>query len=429
MSDELLEIKLHFSLTSSPSTPRITRIIGKDTKASQLRQVAADATKIPLSGIKLIFRGRIIQNDDKVISEYNVENDCVIHCLGKPAPNDTSSSSAGAAFSTTSTSSATEGTTTSSMKSALKALKSKNTTDVTITAYNTLSKVVENILKNPNEEKYRKLKQSNAAFGRRLGNVQGGHDVMLAVGFISEIPDGADELHYVLKPNADAWNTLVNSKKFIDEAISQLNIIQPTPPLPSPIPPMPFGGSGVGGGMGAGMPSMPGMPPMTPAMQQYMQNMISDPNALRTMLQNPMVRQAMQNDSRVANNPMLRQALDDPNTINRISQLMSDPSMRQMMNNPALMQSMMDMGGMNAGMNVNMPQTPTPSPPTQPNPETFARMIQGFAQMQGSSNNTNSSNTQQPSSNSVSNSSTNNENEMTEEEMIAEAIARSLRDP
>lgn len=434
-------ITIHFSLTSSPSTPRITKTIRKEAKASELRVVAADATQIPIASLKLIYRGRIIQDDDKVISGYCVENDCVIHCLGKPVVVEpsvgTASSTASVPVTSTASTPSVETTSTTntsgsgastsfSVEAALQNLKSKNEAGTYSTALTTLGKVVSNIISNPTEEKYRKVKQSNAAFGRRLGNVQGGRDAILAVGFISEIPEGTDEYHFVLKPNAEAWNHLLQSKTKIDAEIelNKRNQYVP-PPIPTTSPATPFMPS-PGAFTGAG--NIPGMPPMTPAMQQQMSNLMSNPEMLRNMMSNPMIQQAM-SDPNIIN--QMTQGMD-PMMRQRTQQMMSDPMMRQrmqqMMSDPAMMQMMMNqmsnMGGMGSGSNVG---TVPASTTTQPDPAALARMMQGFSQMQNANNNPSQ---QQGASNSgAGNNNSSNEREMTEEEMIAEAIARSLRDP
>ena len=452
------KITIHFSLTSSPSTPRVTEVIDKDTKASQLRTIAAKVTNIPQTSIKLIFRGRIIQNDDNSLAHYKVEDGCVIHCLGKPVAPTKIPESSGVSVGTTATvstpsvavaSSSSDGNRTSnnqspSLEGAMKTLKTQNAASIYTTALTTLLKVISNILSNPNDEKYRKLKQSNAAFGRRLGNLTGGHDAMISVGFTVETPEGMNDPHYVLKANADAWNHLLQCKGKVEKELDEHKRSQSssTSTPSSYTPTMPSMG-GFGSGNMPNLPNMSNMPPMTPFMQQQMSNLMSDPNAMQNLMQSPMVQQMIQNDPRVANNPMLRQALNDPNTMSRITQMMSDPAVRQMMSNPAMMQTLMNqMPGM-GGMSGGMPQTPTPTPtPTtpsnqQPDPAALARMMQGFAQMQSSNTSSNSSQqqSQQSSSNMSNTNSVGNTNNnsgdseaMTEEEMIAEAIARSLRE-
>jgi len=451
------EITIHFSLTSAPSSPRITETISKNLKASELRAIAANSTHIPLASIKLIFRGRIIQNDEKGITDYSVEDGCVVHCLGKPvSPSDSSGSYAtsgivtgsytGATTTTVSTPSVPSSSLTATLpvaadttvEVALQNLKSQNTAAVYSTALSTLSKVISNILSNASEEKYRKLKQSNASFGRRLGNIPGGPNAMLAVGFTSENPDGTNEPHFVLKANADAWNHLLQSKSKVEKELDQLKRNQFIPPTSPSFPSSSFSAMPPIGGIGSGAGD--NMPSMTSSMQQQMSNFMSDPAALQNMMQNPMVRQMIQNDPRVANNQMLRQALDDPNTMNRISQMMSDPNMRQMMNNPAMMQSLMNQMPTMGGMGGDMPQaqqTQPLQPAQQPDPAAFARMMQGLTQIQNATTAGNYSQ-QQPEQASRNTTSTNSEgmannsyedsSAMTEEQMIAEAIARSLRE-
>jgi hypothetical protein len=138
------------------------------------------------------------------------------------------------------------------------------------------------------EEKYRSVKKQNAAFQRRLGGLPGGDAAMLAAGFVVE-GQGADE-SYVLHASAEAWPKLVATKARVVAAVREAksSTVGSVPP--------PAGGFGNMTGMGAGMPGMGaggmpgmgagGMPGMgSPEMQNAMANMMSDPNALQSMLQ------------------------------------------------------------------------------------------------------------------------------------------------
>jgi hypothetical protein len=53
---------------------------------TQLRLQASEATKIPLAQLRLIFRGRMIKDDTSLdaVTEYKLEDECVLHCMGKP---------------------------------------------------------------------------------------------------------------------------------------------------------------------------------------------------------------------------------------------------------------------------------------------------------------------------------------------------------
>lgn len=134
--------------------------------------------------------------------------------------------------------------------------------------------------------------------------------------------------------------------------------------------PNPFGGLGGFGGMPGmqgmqGMPGMPGMQGMQGMqgvdpnmMNQFMQNpqaramaqqLLSDPEQLRNMINsNPMLQQMAQN------NPQLQAMLDNPQMMQMVS---------GMLDNPQAMQGMQGMPGMG-----NMPQ-----PGQQPQPNTQAQ--------------------------------------------------------
>jgi ubiquilin len=66
-----------------------------------------------------------------------------------------------------------------------------------------LLKVVTNIVNHPMEDKFRRMRSSNATFGAKLGNVNGGNACMQALGFELTGDD------WVLTPTADKWNNIV----------------------------------------------------------------------------------------------------------------------------------------------------------------------------------------------------------------------------
>ena len=70
-------------------------------------------------------------------------------------------------------------------------------------AVSLLLKITNNIVANPMEEKYRKMKGTSATFTSKLGSLPGGTNIMQALGFtlISE--------EWVLTPSEQAWNNLV----------------------------------------------------------------------------------------------------------------------------------------------------------------------------------------------------------------------------
>mmetsp|Transcript_20949 Transcript_20949/g.43725 ORF Transcript_20949/g.43725 Transcript_20949/m.43725 type:complete len:507 (+) Transcript_20949:24-1544(+) len=88
----------------------------------------------------------------------------------------------------------------------------------------------------------------------------------------------------------------------------------------------------------AGMPGMPGMTP----------GGMPDMNTLNSMLDNPMMQQAMQ---QMAANPQMMQAAISSNPM--LQQMMdSNPMLRNMMNNPAVLQQMMNPDTVRAMMNM-----------------------------------------------------------------------------
>ena len=463
-------ITISLSLMNPPR--RIPLELPSPAPSSTLHKLVSDATTIPLGSIRLIFRGKMIPSieEGNVIDTYKLEDGCVVHCMGKPA---TTSANTSAATSTSATSgnsigsvvtppSATAGdvaaapvASTNSNQSqnqpltvALEGMKANHSISEYTTALNTISKILSNIISNPNEEKYRKVKRSNPAFTKRLGRLTNSHDAMTSIGFLStKSSDGNDE--YSLVPNAEAWTKLTACKKFIDEMIQTNN--QQNAPATNPnnimganqdlgfgaIPPtnndMFPNNTNLGGGRGS-------FPPPS----QMIENMLSNPAALQSMLSNPMIQNMVMNDPRMRNNPMMqnsmREMMNNPSMVQQMTQMMSDPGIRSRMT--SMMQQQQQLGGTGLGSNNSGGGNSNATPDMAAQME----MMRQFAASMSNTNNqthqnssgstsnqpVNTSNSQQqpPQQQQQQNNGSNNDGErqMTEEEMIAEAIARSLRE-
>jgi hypothetical protein len=250
----------------------------------------------------------MIKDDDSIASatdEFKLENDSVLHCMGKPVEESTSSAPPAPAASTSAANrtvvpplstpttapvavaaSAPRPTARQAdpLARALDRLKSNNPPSVYSTAVGTLEKVLGNIVSHPMEEKYRKVKRKNAAFGKRLGNLVGGHDCMLGAGFVVEHQAGEEV--YQLQASADKWNALVAAKNAVAQA-AEASRAEQERARQRPVvgfgaaPPMGASNTPSAGGMG-------GFPPPNvndPNFQNMMSQMMSNPEALGQALQ------------------------------------------------------------------------------------------------------------------------------------------------
>jgi hypothetical protein len=277
-------ITVILTLSNVPNSARVPLEVAVNDSPASLRAKASEATKIPLESMRLIFRGRLVgnENDKNAVEEYKLEQDSVIHCMGKPVtttvdpvpsiPTATSGSSVTVPL-TTGVSGGATSASPATLTTALTALRTSNSSSVYLTAIQTLEKILSNIANNPLEEKYRKVKRGNAAFNKRLGGIPGGEAAMLAVGFSLETIDG--EPFYVMHPRPEAWPMLVQHLAELASASqSATNAVSSGSPMG--IPPA------------VGMPSMDGiggMPAMTPQMQQAAAQLMRDPQQLQAMLQ------------------------------------------------------------------------------------------------------------------------------------------------
>lgn len=101
----------------------------------------------------------------------------------------------------------------------LKAIKTLYPTfragDTTKNCYNTIKVIINNVVKNPTEEKFRKVKATNPNFQERVGKLELGMKVLLAIGFTEE-----GEFLVCKNPDVDLFSKLV---AFLEEEVNKLN--------------------------------------------------------------------------------------------------------------------------------------------------------------------------------------------------------------
>jgi hypothetical protein len=141
-------------------------------------------------------------------------------------------------------------------------------------------------------------------------------------------------------------------------------------------------------------------------------------------LKNPMVQSMIRNDPRFANLPHVQRAMDEmvnnPQMMEQMQQVMSNPQYQQMMASPEFQQFMQQQSMLPFG--TTPPTSTSLNNPTLPWGGTFP-----FS----STTNPNTASTTASTPAATNNSNSNrrqSEEELTEEEMIAEAIRRSLQD-
>ncbi|KAG9411885.1 hypothetical protein AC1031_017521 [Aphanomyces cochlioides] len=335
----------------------------------------------PPEAQRLIFQGRVL-DDKNTLASYSLASGLAVHLAVNsklvPTP---------AAATSTPPPVASSGPTLAQLLPLLRASPSGPS------AIATLTKMAENIINNPGEEKYRKIRLANEALKRKVLDVPHGMACVRAMGFAPGVEDG----HLVLVPNASNWEHLLASKRTLD----QFNATAAAPAFPFPsAAPAPSSGFPTGGGMSPGM--------------------------LSSMLQNPMFMQMMQSDPRIqqmaAGNPMLQQALQSPAMLQQSLQMMqNNPYMRQqleqLMSNPQQMQQMMQgdpmLGNPFGGFGSAAPPSTAPSP--------FATPM-SLNQASSSVPTPQQPTLRQPSAPAAA------QPPRSEEDEIAEAIARSLRE-
>lgn len=97
-----------------------------------------------------------------------------------------------------------------------------NTKEKASACVETLSKYLENIIQHPDDEKYRKIRQSNRVFSDKVRPCEGALDFILAAGFVEQEIDGEPFYIYPNESDSSGDNTLAE----LLEALQHSEIIQ-----------------------------------------------------------------------------------------------------------------------------------------------------------------------------------------------------------
>uniref|UniRef100_A0A7S2SNT8 Ubiquitin-like domain-containing protein n=1 Tax=Rhizochromulina marina TaxID=1034831 RepID=A0A7S2SNT8_9STRA len=434
------EITVKVKRTSGEQMVEMT--VAPDLSVQAFKEAIQAKLGVDPAAQRLIHKGKILK-DDQGLDVYKVATGetVLLQVTQRPAaagatPSGTQAPVAAAAPMPP-TAAAMAGTTapTTGIQAALEELSS-NPPDALRLGLETLLKVIDNIIQNPNEDKYRRLRPANATFNRKVGSLPGGLRCVREMGFT----DGEEEGTLILAPSTEAWHHLNSCRRLVQEKLDAARR-----PVPSPFP----GALGSGAGMPFAPPfgGMPGgMPPGMDFAQ--MSQLASDPNFIRQAVSNPMVQQM------AAGNPMLQQQIQAlQQNPQMLQQAMANPMVQQMMQNPEMMQNAMQMMGALGG-GATPGATGMPGAPGVPpfNPQAMQQMMgalsganlgtggmpsppfpSGFAQPSAAPSSTQQSTTPAGTGNatgtSTQGSSSGNPDEgKTEEELINEAIQRSLQE-
>lgn len=292
----MTKLTIHLTVAAAAGAPRVPLEITPDISSAELRKQASEVTKIPPTALKLIFRGRMIANDEstEAVTEYKLEDGSVLHCMGKPvenaapapsaaAPSSNAAPATGAAAlpsvnlippaAAAAATSMTGGNSSGDpLAQALQTMRASNPPQVYKTAVETLEKLLAKIIENPLEEKYRRVKKENPAFVRKLGGLTGGAAAVKATGFVEQMDESGQPV-YQMVASADAWPKLLTAQTTVKNAAQAAEASVAAPSLPTGMPGFPPANPGMAG--------MPGMPDMSQAAASLMQN----PQALEGMLQ------------------------------------------------------------------------------------------------------------------------------------------------
>ena len=228
----------------------------------------AGSTSNPLTSKnqKWIYKGKVLQDGDVLSSSGFTDGD-TIHVMQTAAPPSPPSAT------TTTTSSS--GSVAAPLPpqypvpqfdNAMRRLLSLHASPADVApSLSTILKIISNIIKNPYEEKYRKIKTSNKLIQLKIVSVSGALEVLVATGFA---PMGEE---YVMTISPVAWEVLVSCQRKLDLFLKKLESVDESalkastePPAKTSAPASSIGTTGTGSGAGGVDPQQ------SAALQQFL---------------------------------------------------------------------------------------------------------------------------------------------------------------
>lgn len=79
-------LTIQLTVTANQGAPRLSLEIDNIITASDLLRRISETTQIALPNLKVIYRGKLIKSNSNssVVQEFQLEQDSVLHCIGKP---------------------------------------------------------------------------------------------------------------------------------------------------------------------------------------------------------------------------------------------------------------------------------------------------------------------------------------------------------
>ncbi len=350
---------------------------GVGASTGQLRAAIATRMSVAPEAVRIIFMGKVLANTSATVESYGVKDGVVVlvsvarnvapaattaaaPATAAHAPAAPAAAAAAAAASTTAP--ATAAVSSDPVDRAIARIRTAPR-DQALTALKTIHRICSNIKLHPMEEKYRKLKTTNAAFQRRVTDVPGGLDCLVALGF-EKVDAGEHAGSYVLTPTAQRYETLVATLAKLDSAVAQVEAGQTAAPAPA------AGGAaglaGLLGGLGGagGMQGLAQMMQNNPQAMQQVQGLMNNPAALQGLMASMggMGGGAPGGAPGAPNMAAMAGLMQNPQIMQQVQGLMQNPqamqqAMQMVQNNPQMMQQMMGaLGGAGGGGPVGAAQ-------------------------------------------------------------------------
>ena len=330
--------------------------VDKAGNVGDLKAAVAAEQKIAVDAQKLIFKGKLLKNEQTLEECGLNEEGLTVHLAVKSGTGAASKQSGTATTGSASGATATAASGNFSenrhteerrrLRTALTTLVTANGREKARAALLVMLLYVRNIQSHPGEPKYRSIRKKNAKYVSTIGKCQGADEVMRCLGFKEEKRNN-DELFWVF-----GIMDLPPLRREIDDTLRRLapNVTPPTgtnerttstfgsAPNPPPAMGNPFAG-------------------FNPFLQQPLggsaqppANSLFSPEIIQNMMSNPAVQNMMQNMQRSGGLPDLSAMMNDENVQAMMQNMMSQPGFAQMMSNPDLLNSLSGLGaGMNSG--------------------------------------------------------------------------------
>jgi ubiquilin len=218
-----MELKIRFLYGDSQS---YETIVDGQNSISSIKSLISPHIQLESDLQKWVYKGKILTEQQETLAFYDFRDGDTIHIIKSISKQSPSSSASTSFHQQTPVTYPVP-----YFDQAMGSYLNRNPNEENVkNCLSTISKILSNIIDHPHEEKYRRIKNTNQHFHKKVGSQEGSQQLLQSLGFQLQGEE------WILHPNAETWNTIVTCQQKLTKFLEKLKSTPTTSSLPSHSP-------------------------------------------------------------------------------------------------------------------------------------------------------------------------------------------------